>query len=449
MKKFKTYKTKRALVLKQKATELKVYRRRRILRLKRKGKVHRTDASFTHKLRLRSLYSLLLRNFRDKGYISKQHICGYIKAPNSFSFKLNFDDSILFFKQIISTFILSNKSIIIDFSKCSKVNVSNFIFFDILIKDLLKLQNRYNTYSYKKVYRDKVIDIRPSNNEKVQKYLHILGYINSPSLCDGNKGTYLLLGLQKGKGKNYHENRKAKVCSKIVAFVNNSFRGSNSELRAPGVNAIDNLVSEVLSNAEDHSLKNSEWYVNGITFKEMQHNVDIVELNLSILNIGYSMYEGFEQTKVANKENYKKVEEVYDAQKKLFTSSNKFEKESLYTLHMLQEGISRLKYEKESRGNGTMNFIEAFIVLGSFGAHNQNFKPELNIVSGHTVLICDNKYQPFEENGLKKLSLNKEKSLFLLPDREYIKYNKEYFPGTFLECKIYLNKDFFNEILED
>lgn len=44
-----------------------------------------------------------------------------------------------------------------------------------------------------------------------------------------------------------------------------------------------------------------------------------------------------------------------------------FTKDDLYTLYCLQEGISRLKYEDESRGRGTMNFIRAFITLGSFG----------------------------------------------------------------------------------
>lgn len=161
------------------------------------------------------------------------------------------------------------------------------------------------------------------------------------------------------------------------------------------------------------------------------------------------MYEGFEETKIENQANYQKVENAYMRIKERFKSNNTFEKESLYMLFMLQEGISRLKYEKESRGNGTMNFIESFITLGAFGENNLNFTPELNIISGHTVLTCDNKYKPFEENGFKKLSLNKEKSLLLLPDKDYIRYNQEYFPGTFLECKIYLNKDYFHNILNN
>ena len=88
---------------------------------------------------------------------------------------------------------------------------------------------------------------------------------------------------------------------------------------------------------------------------------------------------------------------------------SKLNKDDLYTLYSLQDGVSRLKYEDESRGHGTMNFIRAFITLGSFGKENPDYKPHLNIISGKTCVHCDNDVEPYCENNNYLLSLNKEK----------------------------------------
>ena len=47
------------------------------------------------------------------------------------------------------------------------------------------------------------------------------------------------------------------------------------------------------------------------------------------------------------------------------------------------------------------------------------------------------------------LSLNKEKTLEKLPDSDYLCAHNEFFPGTILECKIYLNKDYFKAKVVD
>ena len=116
---------------------------------------------------------------------------------------------------------------------------------------------------------------------------------------------------------------------------------------------------------------------------------------------------------------------------------------------MLNEGISRLKFEDASRGNGTMQFLDAFAQFGGFGSKNSDFVPKLNVISGHTVLLCNHEVAPYMDGNHLKLSLNKVKDLNLLPDVEYLKYNNELFPGTIIECKIYLNEQFFDEILND
>ena len=95
-----------------------------------------------------------------------------------------------------------------------------------------------------------------------------------------------------------------------------------------------------------------------------------------------------------------------------------------------------------------MHFLESFISLGSFGIDNPNFKCQLNVISGHTILTCDNDMHAFKHKTTNVLSLNKEKDFKKLPNKKYLSYNEEYFPGTILECHLYLNEQYFKEKIE-
>ena len=113
---------------------------------------------------------------------------------------------------------------------------------------------------------------------------------------------------------------------------------------------------------------------------------------------------------------------------------------------MLNEGISRLKYEKDSRGNGTIDFLDAFISLGQYGRVNDKFMSQLNIISGHTVVTCDDDVKPYSSGPMRVVSLNKTQNQLQLPDDDYLRDYIGYFPGTILECRIYLNKKNLNRI---
>ena len=71
---------------------------------------------------------------------------------------------------------------------------------------------------------------------------------------------------------------------------------------------------------------------------------------------------------------------------------------------------------------------------------------QLNVLSGHTTITCDNDIHYCSQKEINVLSLNSEKDIKELPDQKYLSYNREYFPGTILECHIYLNKDYFEQI---
>ena len=89
-----------------------------------------------------------------------------------------------------------------------------------------------------------------------------------------------------------------------------------------------------------------------------------------------------------------------------------------------------------------MQFLNAFADLGSIGLIDEKYKSCLSIISGHTVLTCDNDVAPYREGSHLKISLNKEKDFKKLPDPQYLHYYNRYIPGTFIDCKIYLTDKF-------
>lgn len=425
--------------LRLQAKEIK--RKRRKKKRKAIGTISREQFSYPD--RLRNLFSSEIKILAKQGFVDKHYKKSTVRVPKVFSFKDNFDKTILFFRQFVSSFVYGNR-LIVDFSQCDRSDNSAFSVFNLLNNELTSLEYKYNFGLYNRTIKD--IKYKPSTTDgKTNKYLHAFGYHVLDEQFQDNS-SYLPLSLLRGKKRStYKENLKSMACARIVRFVFDSLLGAGQKKGAYDIaiqNPLEGLVNEVLNNAEDHSPNGTEWFVNGISFREVQYDTNIVEFNLSIINFGLSMFEGFEMTKKQNQEHYQTLENLYGVHEQLFSPFNRFSKEALFTLYMLNEGISRLKYEDESRGHGTMNFIESFIKLGKYGDTNPKFTSVLNIISGHTRLTCDNNYKPYWENGFRKISLNADNDIKQLPDWKYLRTEKEYFPGTILECKIYFEHIF-------
>lgn len=428
----------------QQNIERKVYKRRRIKR-RRKKKSRPTGLSFSDNSQ--SFFSCQLRLLKRFGFVLRNLETSIVNVPKNFSLKNDYDGCLAFFRTLLSSYVFHNGNLIISFEKCQQSTIACFSLLEVLLSELNLIKEKYNQSRYQTCKKE-VKFIQSVKDSKTNKYLHSFFGIKLPEeQNDGSK--YLKMKVQTGKKRKYFENTKARVSGNVTKFVNDSAQEVNAQLRLAGIRALGGMLGEVLGNAEDHCAEYSRWYVDGISFSEKQHGVDVVDLNIAIINFGQSMYEGFESTKNKNIENYSKCDNLYSIHKLLFSRNDHFEKESLFTMYMLNEGISRLKYKDESRGNGTMKFLKSFITLGSFGNIDHRFKCQLNIISGHTTLTCDNDIGIYEENGKSKISLNKEHNLKLLPDKEHLSYNSEYFPGTILECHIYLNKNYFYQILKE
>lgn len=396
-----------------------------------------------------NVHTNLISFLRKKNFLNKEYAENKLCVPTHFSFEKQNDESLFFFKKLLSSYLCSNNSITLDFTNCQSIDISNVMLLDILLKEIRHIDYKYNLKYYHKA--NKTIKYIASKHNKVNKCLFAFGLIKDIQGAKDGEG-YLLLGLKKGlkKRMSYKENVKGEVIRDIRNFINDSLKASNVELNSKGIHKFDRLLSEILNNAEDHSTL-GEWYVNGISYKEIDNGKDpIIEFNLAILNLGFSIAKGYLKLEDKNASIIKEVGKWYETHLLAMTKkgSSQFDRDDLYTLYCLQEGVSRLKYDNESRGNGTMTFIRAFIELGCYGNSDKNYRSHLNIISGNTIINCDNDIKPYTINKVNYLSLNNSNSLDELPDKKYLKHSNEYFPGTFLEAKIYLNKKYFKEILE-
>lgn len=333
----------------------------------------------------------------------------------------------------------------INFTNCEVTDLHTLFVLRVIVQEYRAAQSQLQD----KVRTKEVITgvkITLSKVSEVNKRLLAAGIINTLTTKIEEMMPISEMGVYIGtrSQSNFAENKKGATATKIVKYIaDNCLSNYGYHLSHKEKSDLIALISEVLNNAEDHSLKN-KWYATGALFEDNRLQTDpnkevVGELTLTIMNFGQSFYEGFEETREQNEHMYNSINQLCENVQN--TSKGKdFTKENLFTLYALQDGISRLKYETESRGTGTMKFINSFTQISDYEDSTKKYHPYLIILTGNTLLRCDNQYRPYEIDGDNYLSLNKENDLKLPPEKENLISLPKKFPGTLLAVKVYLNK---------
>lgn len=403
--------------------------------------------------------------FRYRGtllrYLEKQLSCNELEAkaelkvPESLSFVDYPDETIQFVHDLANSLLNCSSHTIINFEKCKKLSISAVTIMQIIVQEFFKFRDDFNQNNFIKTA--KRVRIKQSKIIDVNMMLQANEIINEIWVDDDNEeeqqkidDRYMTLGLLTGSRLRVspREDKKGIISREVSQFVDESIQEFGFKLGAQGQNYLINLVGEILGNAEDHSA-HSNYFVNGVAFRRERKDSDLeVELNLSIINFGYSIFDGLVQMAKKNRKQQHQIDNLFEIHQQKMKSQNRkdLSKESLYTLYALQQGVSRLKYEDDGRGNGTMNFIRNFIRLGV--AKNENSQSNLSVISGHSIVQCNNDYEPYPKPGstMYELSLNKRKELASLPDKGMVKHISMKFPGTILQVKVLMNQQNF-EIL--
>jgi len=210
------------------------------------------------------------------------------------------------------------------------------------------------------------------------------------------------------------------------------------------------LIGEVMDNAELHGTENERYSVGFFEKETSPSGKGSGIFSFSIFNFGKTIYEVF---KDPNCPNQTVVEEMRMRSQKflrwnLFSSD--FEEETLWTLYALQEGVTSIASKK--RGHGTIRLIEAFFSLQSESPGSSDSR--LKVISGNTEIEFDGIYQIKDrekklEDGtierIKIMAFNDDGDLMKPPNKKYVKFANQYFPGTMITLRVRLEGNLTSE----
>lgn len=401
----------------------------KLIKLNRKKIKKKSPSHQVEDIIMENRYHLLAllknRKFNNDFFDRKKET---IDIPEDFCMSTNPDGVINCIKKIF-TGIINNKvkTLHFDHTKCKKIDLAASSVMDAIIistksKVDIKYSGEYDT------------------NSKIGAFLNCSGILNHLGVCqtyNENKDIKNERSIEYELVEGSEKTKSDELTTNLTEFYNNCLKTQGFQLNNNGLRAFYNIIGEVISNCKDHGHNESKWYVQGHYY--LNEN-NIGEFYLTIFNFGYSIYEVLKKQKLTT-ETKNKLEEITKKHRTNFSQS--WNKEMLWTLYCLQEGISRLKdsgsAKNYSRGTGTMTFINAFYLIGG-AIKGKN--PIMSITSGKTHIVFDDKYKIAKKNDNQIIAFNKENDLDLPPDKDNVKRLKYHFPGTIINIDMPLERDY-------
>lgn len=200
------------------------------------------------------------------------------------------------------------------------------------------------------------------------------------------------------------------------------------------------LVGEVIGNAEDHSGTGSWWIA---AYLHQASDVAYGDCHITIFDFGKTLSATLQELPPSALLR-RNIEALVETHTRLHFFGPRWTVENLWTLYALQEGVSRYNSGADSlgyRGYGTVDMIEFFQRLGQ----SPQSQPRMCIVSGRTHISFDNRYtmQPqitWSGETRRIIAFNKDNDLGKPPEAGYVKQLGNFFPGTLISLRFYLDK---------
>lgn len=330
----------------------------------------------------------------------------------------------------------------LDYAACEKIDLDAQVLMDVLLKDLIWHLEKCRSYG--NVRRLQVIEPVNFQKEHILKILVSVGSfrifknfkIEVPgiikyTLCIGSKS--LGNALDRASQKEIHT-------TELIDYVIDCLAAMKRTLTPEATSDLCQVVGEVLINAEEHGTTEHRYSI-GFFEKRDDHSGIF---NLVIFNFGQTIYEKFKDPKCPTQHIVNRMKDLSsEYTKKGFFLPAEFEEETLWTLYALQEGVtSQVNYTK--RGNGSIRFIESFLNLKGEGLFQDDVS-KLVILSGNAKITFDGSYpvavKERGESKFKVVSFNNSGSFTEKPDKNYVTFAENYFPGTMIIAKILIRED--------
>lgn len=382
---------------------------------------------------------------------------GKFFVPEDFSLIENPEESYRFIRLIFGTLLFqTSDKLFIDYAKCKNADLGAQVLLDIIQKDILEFYKRCRRHPKT---RTRVTSIGGRNimEDSVSKMLFSVG---SPAIHNNEQVVfkdiipYKLCIHDRSKNENSQKVSEQKDIdtTKLVDYVLECLKRMDKHLSPEKLDDLCIVISEILINAEEHSSTKKRYSIG--YFQELNEEGEHYGVfRLAILNFGNTIYDKFKSPNCQNQSIVKKMNSLSKeyTRKKIF-KTKKFEEETLWTLYSLQEGVTSVSpFDYKKRGNGSIRFIESFFNIKGGGDH-EDYTSKMAILSGNTSIVFDGKYkmtEKFDDNGDKfqYMTFNDSGNIEEEPDKSYVKYVKNNFPGTLISAKILFNdKDFEYEI---
>lgn len=235
---------------------------------------------------------------------------------------------------------------------------------------------------------------------------------------------------------------KEVVLTDCTSYLNECLSHYGYSLSYDGEDLFNNLLGEIITNAEDHS-NFGEWWMRG--YLHRPEGQDYGRCHFVIFNFGNTIFESMQKLPSGSRlrREIESLVEKHNASG--WFRRGKWTPESLWTVYALQGGVSRFHTGDEMghRGTGTVRMIEFLYELGQSDAAPT--PPQMVIVSGGTQIRFDGPYRMVDQVTLSGqvrpvIAFNRENDLGRAPDARYVRKFKGFFPGTIVSLHFYLDR---------
>lgn len=380
---------------------------------------------------------------------------GVVFIPNPFSLCDNPDATIDALRIIVKAFFVEqgHPRVLFDYSGCHSIGIETQALMDVILSE-------YRKFLHKCANKPRLLAIETfpggfGGRNMVDKDLQKLMFsVGSPANLGIRKKDFedvLELPMRSHNALTKHDRESIIIqkeidTTEIVDHVIACLGKMNKTLTPDKKNDLSTVVGEILINAEEHSTLRHRFSM--AFFREQSLEGKHFGLfRFVILNFGATIYEKFsknEECPPAIIEKMRALSKQYT--KHNFFKDNVFEEETLWTLYALQQGVTSVPGKR--RGSGTIQFIRSFFnIKGSPDADNVS---KMVILSGNTEIIFDGKYGITEKiEGQKRFNMmtfNSSGNIEEMPDKNYVRRSKHFFPGTIITANILLNDDDIEEL---
>lgn len=350
---------------------------------------------------------------------------GKFIVPEIFSFSQNPEETLMKLKKLC--FILNNKEtrrLYIDHSKCKYLGISASAVMDAIITEYKNNNKRLGA-------EGKLSEEESVNN--VIKYSGIMKHLNIEVEQDSNIEVLPWM-------KDIDETKSS---NSVVDYLLRCLNKQGFTLKEDGTHYLLEMVSEIVQNCKYHAGENATWYILGHA-SMLPSNQQ--EVQITIFNFGNTIYESYLQ-KDTSKDMLERLNELSKQYKK--TCRQEPDEEMLWTIYSLKDKVSRYWVKKtneidqrysNSRGSGMMSLIRNLYSIG-FSSEDK-YKPIMCILSGKIHILFDG------DIDYKKLSFNSQDSIYYPPEK-YVKKLSNYFPGTIISMKFYLDSKYLRRLVNE